>query len=78
MLGAAVDLVFGPMGAILGVAVAAIAAFLAGKSRADLEAGRDYAERRRELDETDLGVGASDSERIERLRDIARGGPSHR
>ena len=69
----------------IGVAVAlSVGAWLYGKGRTDANrrnaerAERDYRETRQEIDGLDLSHGATDSERIERLRGIAerRGGDS--
>ena len=46
----------------------------AGKKKADDKAARDYNEKRRELDNADLGHGATDFERIKRLRGVAKRG----
>lgn len=45
------------------------------KGRADRDAddAMEYRETRGKLDNADLGLGASDSERIDRLRDLANG-----
>ena len=65
-------------------AVLGAGAWLYGKGRTDANrrnaerAERDYRETRQEIDGLDLSHGATDSERIERLRGIAerRGGDS--
>ena len=46
----------------------------AGKKEADDKAARDYNEKRRELDNADLGHGATDFERIRRLLGLAKRG----
>jgi hypothetical protein len=72
-----IDLIMGPLGAALGVLVSVAAAFIAGRSAARAGAERDaaneYREMRKEIDNADLGLGASDSERIKRLRELADG-----
>ena len=72
----------------LGGIIAGIAAFLAAlwfnrqKGRQEAKAERAaqdsaaYAAERKRQDEMDIGIGASDAERIERLRRIANGGGS--
>ena len=63
----------------LGAAIVAIiAAFLLGNRRgkktvADQQT-KDYADERKRQDQVDTGVGATDADRIKRLRDIAGGG----
>lgn len=58
-----------------GVAIAIVAAWWHGRSSgvAGVEAKQTkaYRDERKEIDNADLGLGASDSERIDRLRDIA-------
>ena len=43
------------------------------RTEAENTNARDYAAKRQEIDNEDLGIGASDSDRIERLRIIADG-----
>jgi FtsZ-interacting cell division protein ZipA len=63
----------------LGAAIVAIiAAFFWGNRRgkktvADQQT-KDYADERKRQDEVNTGIGASDADRIKRLRDIAGGG----
>lgn len=74
---ALLDIILGPIGAALGGILAALVAFVAGRSngrqKAKNEALQGYQKERKKIDETDLGIGASDGERIDRLRDIAAG-----
>lgn len=73
MIGAVLDLVIGPLGAIIAAFVTAGAVFFAGKKSADYDAEKAYRKSRKEIDDADLGLGATDDERIKRLRDIAAG-----
>ena len=43
------------------------------RTEAENTHARDYAAKRKEIDNEDLGIGATDSDRIERLRIIADG-----
>ena len=46
-------------------------------TQAENDASKDYMNKRKEIDNADLGIGATDAERIKRLHDIAdrqRGG----
>ena len=66
--------------ALAGLVVMALAASWFGgrksaKTDSKIGAARDYRETRREIDNADLGLGASDGERIDRLRKFAAGGP---
>ena len=74
----------GPLGGLLAGIVAVLGAFLWGQRkgtagererRAGQEAA-DYRDTRKEIDNADLGHGATDQQRIDRLREIAgrRGG----
>ena len=50
-----------------------------GRKDADNDASKDYMNKRKEIDNADLGIGATDAERIKRLHNIAdrqRGGGS--
>ena len=60
--------------AFLGI-IAAARRDAAQDARAEAENtnARDYAAKRREIDNADLGIGASDADRIKRLRTIADG-----
>jgi hypothetical protein len=42
------------------------------RQRQERRHARDYQDKRREIDNADLGIGASDDQRIERLREIAQ------
>ena len=74
----------GPLGGLLAGIVAVLGAFLWGQRKGttgerERRAGqdaRDYRDTRKEIDNADLGHGATDSDRINRLREIAgrRGG----
>lgn len=70
-----IDLIFGPLGAALGILIAAAATWLAGrssgKSSVERKLDKAYRDERKEIDNEDLGIGSSDEHRIERLRDIA-------
>jgi hypothetical protein len=73
------DALLGPLGAALGGILAVAAAWLIGKHKGvtgerERRAGQDaadYVNERQAIDETDLGHGASDAERIRMLSDIA-------
>lgn len=75
--GAIIDGIFGPLGAVLLAILVGVAAWFKGRSDAnlkrDLRDHRSYSDERKEIDNEDLGLGASDRERIERLQDIANG-----
>ena len=81
---ALIDALLGPLGGLLAGLVAVAGALLWGrrqgaKGERERRAGQDAADYRKErqvIDESDLGHGATDSERISRLREIAgrRGG----
>lgn len=72
-----VDLILGPIGAALGMLISVAAAFIAGRSAAragaERDAAKEYRDVRKEIDDADLGLGASDSERIKRLQGLANG-----
>ena len=78
------NIITGPLGGLLAGIVAVAGAVLLGRrqgARGERErrAGQDaqdYRDTRKEIDNADLGHGATDSERIDRLREIAgrRGG----
>ena len=61
---------------IIALIVAAGAAWLfqRGKQSVKDQQTREYADERKRQDEVDIGLGASDADRIKRLHDIARGG----
>ena len=60
------------IGAILtGLGAVALWAFRRGAAKRDAEHGADYIDERKRQDGLDVGHGASDSERIKRLHDIA-------
>ena len=75
-----IDALLGPIGGLLAGVVAVVGALILGRwqgasSAREKRAGqdaRDYQNERREIDSEDLGIGASDSERVDRLRDIAK------
>lgn len=75
-----IDALLGPLGGLLAGLVAALAAWVLGRSQGASGArekraaqdARDYQDERREIDGEDLGIGAGDAERIDRLRDIAK------
>ena len=58
-------------GAALALAVAYGKGRKAEKAKRDADAAAAYRETRKEIDNADLGLGASDSERVRRLRQIA-------
>jgi len=67
--------------ALAGLVVTALAASwfggrIAAKTDSKIGAARDYRQARKEIDNADLGLAATDAERIERLRKFASGGPS--
>ena len=78
------DALLGPLGGLLAGLVAVLGAVMLGRRQgrqdeAQRRAGqdaRDYRETRKEIDNADLGHGATDQQRIDRLREIAgrRGG----
>lgn len=71
------DLIISPLGAIIGLLVSVGVAFLAGntasRAKAERDAAKEYRDTRKEIDDADLGLGASDSERIKRLRELSGG-----
>ena len=75
-----IDALLGPLGGLLAGVIAALAAWAFGRSQGASGArekraaqdARDYQNERREIDSEDLGIGASDTERVDRLRDIAK------
>lgn len=70
-----IDLIFGPLGAILGIIVSAMATWLAGrssgKSSVERKLDKAYRDERKEIDNEDLGLGATDATRVERLRKMS-------
>jgi hypothetical protein len=74
-----IDALLGPLGGILAGVVSVVAALVLGRwqgaarAKADRAAkdAKDYRNERQEIDRTDIGVGATDRQRIERLRGIA-------
>lgn len=60
------------------VVMALVASWFGGRkaARTDIkaDADRDYRQTRKEIDNADLGLDATDAERIERLRKFASGG----
>lgn len=70
-----IDLIFSPLGAILGIIISAMATWLtgraSGKSSVERKLDKAYRDERKEIDNEDLGLGATDATRVERLRDIA-------
>ena len=74
-----IDLILGPLGGIFAGAVAALLAWVLGRHtgksgererRAGQDA-KDYQDGRTKIDALDLGHGATDSERIDRLKEIS-------
>jgi hypothetical protein len=59
------------LGAAFGAALALVVAYGKGRQAEKADGARAYRETRKEIDNADLGIGASDSERIDRLREIA-------
>ena len=58
----------------VGAVLAALGlAYLKGRSQARTDAAEEYRDERKRQDDLDVGHGATDSERIKRLRDIANG-----
>ena len=80
------NIITGPLGGLLAGIVAVLGAVLLGRrqgrqNEAQRRAGQDaqdYRDTRKEIDNADLGHGATDQQRIDRLREIAgrRGGSS--
>lgn len=70
-----IDALWGWIAGAGGILAALVVAYWRGRSgardRADRQAARDYRDTRKEIDNADLGHGASDAERIRRLREIA-------
>ena len=66
--------------AILALIAAVVGALFLGRwqgkrgerDRQEAQHARDYRDTRKEIDNADLGLGASDADRIDRLREIAR------
>ena len=79
MLDAILGTITGPLGGLLAGIVAVVGALIWGRRQgrqgeAQRRAGqdaRDYRETRKEIDNADLGHGATDQQRIDRLREIA-------
>jgi hypothetical protein len=75
-----IDALLGPLGGLLAGVVAVVGALILGRwqgasSAREKRAGqdaRDYQNERREIDNQDLGIGASDAERQRMLSDIAK------
>jgi len=73
------DLILGPLGAIIGGVALAVLAWVTGRQQGkrtaqDKRAAADakaYRDKRKEIDNADLGHGATDAERIKRLQSIA-------
>jgi hypothetical protein len=73
------DAILGPLGGILAGVAAAVLAWVLGRQQGksgerERRAGqdaKDYHDGRKKIDAMDLGHGATDIERINRLRDIA-------
>jgi uncharacterized membrane protein YccC len=63
------------LGAAFGAALALAAAYGKGrqteKAKRDADAAAAYRETRKDIDNADLGIGATDQQRIDRLREIA-------
>ena len=78
MLETIIGTITGPIGWALGAIVAVVGAWLVGKRKGttgerERRAGqdaKDYRDERGKIDETDLGHGASDGERIARLHEV--------
>ena len=66
----------GWLAALAGVLLALLGVYAAGRrdarQRAAQEADQAYRKTRERIDDQDLGAGATDAERIERLRDYGR------
>ena len=71
---------FGPLGGILAGGAAVIMALVLGRwqggkranERHAGQAAQDYRDTRKEIDNADLGHGATDQQRVDSLREIAR------
>ena len=72
------DLILGPLGAIIAAAVGIVGLWFTAQRSATVKAedkraaadAKAYQDKRREIDNADLGHGATDLERIQRLLDI--------
>ena len=79
MLADIIGAISGPLGGILAGAGALVVALVLGRwqgsrhaqAKRDAQDGKDYIAERRRQDGKDVGHGATDAERIKRLRDIA-------
>ena len=79
MLADIIGALWGPLGGILGGLGAVAAALVLGRrqgrqNEAQRRAGQDaqdYRNERQAIDETDIGLGASDADRVRMLNDIA-------
>ena len=79
MLDAILGTITGPLGGLLAGIVAVVGAFLWGqrkgttgeRTRRAGQDAQDYRDTRKEIDNADLGHGATDQQRIDRLREIA-------
>ena len=79
MLDAILGAVTGPLGGLLAGVAAVLGAVLLGRrqgrqNEAQRRAGQDaqdYRNERQAIDETDIGLGASDADRVRMLNDIA-------
>jgi hypothetical protein len=81
MIDALAQALFGPLGGIFAGIGAILAAWFFGRYKGGSDArakraakdAKEYRDERQKIDTEISGIGGTDSERIERLRDIARG-----
>jgi hypothetical protein len=79
-MSAVIDALLGPIGGLVAGIAAILGALILGRwqgasgerERRSGQDARDYRDERQKIDTQDLGIGASDSERVDRLRDIAK------
>ena len=75
VIGTIIDLILGPIGAILGAIVAAGAVYFGGRSAGASKEKRKAVEKELKahdrITDADVGIGASDGERAKRLREMA-------
>ena len=72
-------IILGPLGAIIGGVALAVLAWVTGRQQGKrnerdkrtAEDAKAYQDKRKEIDNADLGHGATDAERIKRLQSIA-------
>ena len=74
-MSALLEVLLGPLGWVLGAVVAASGLWLGGKAKQRRERAaedaREYRDERKEIDDEESGIGATDGERVKQLREIA-------